>query len=79
MMTLRWSLLLPIVLSVDLDYFVDEMADYSNILGGITDPDKGTKYIRYLGTHESTEDCIAACTSQSTADDKCDSFTYITS
>ena len=60
------------------DFFVEEYTDASNVLGGITDPNASTKYIKYLGNYKSTEQCTSACTSNATANNKCESFTFMT-
>eukprot|EP01083_Nonionella_stella_P052625 139568_1 len=60
------------------DYFLDERTNRNNVNSAVHTPNNSTQYVEYLGTFDNTNACIQACSSKSTATNKCQSYTYHT-
>ena len=56
-------------------YFIDDHINCTNVYNAIPQPSKSTQYVKFLGTYESTNDCIKACKQNG----NCSSYTYFTS
>ena len=58
---------------------MDEHINYSNVFGALAYPDQSTAYITYLGIFNNEQDCITYCINNGTSNNKCESFTWMTS
>eukprot|EP01084_Bolivina_argentea_P238248 400264_1 len=60
-------------------YFVDSHMNCNNVWGAVSDADQSSKYVRFLGTLKTTQECINTCIINSTDSNQCLSYTYHTS
>ncbi len=54
------------------NYFIDARQNCNNIYGALKNSDAGNKWIRFLGTFSSTNECIDACLKNSTINNRCE-------